>query len=93
MEGLDAARKTTTEEICQLKVDLCREVTARSTREEDLVRLREELGKKGSEMLEDSKLQQKESTLLAAQQAFEEMCQRAKGAEVTLRSNNTLLKR
>ena len=38
-------------------------------------------------MLEkDPELQQKESTLLAAQQALEEMRQCAKGAEATLRS-------
>ena len=56
----------TTEEICQLKVDLCREVTTCSSREEELARLREELGKKSSEVLErDSELQQKDSVLLA----------------------------
>ena len=60
---LSAARKAATEEINQLKVDLCREVTARSSREEELARLREELawlgeelGKNGSEMLKDSEL-------------------------------------
>ena len=74
----------TTEEISQLKVDLCCEVTARSSREEELARLREQLGKKGSEML-DSELQQKEYALLAAQQALEEMRQRAEGEEATLR--------
>ena len=56
IEGLSIAGKTVTEEISQLKVDLRREVTTRSSWEEELVRLREELGKKGSEMLEDSEL-------------------------------------
>ena len=68
MEGLSAAGKTTIEEISQLKVNLCHEVTARSSWEEKLARLREELRKKGWEMLEkDSELQQNESALLAAQ--------------------------
>ena len=67
MEGLSVAGKTVTKEISQLKVDLCREVTARSSREEELARLREELGKKGSNMLEkNSELQKKESALLVA---------------------------
>ena len=52
MEGLSVAGKIMTEEIYQLKVDLYHEVTARSRKEEELARLREELGKKGSEMLE-----------------------------------------
>jgi len=56
IEGLSVTGKTVTEEISQLKVDLRREVTARSSREEELARLKEELGKKGSEMLEDSEL-------------------------------------
>ena len=47
MEGLIITGKMATEEINQLKVDLCREVTARSSREEKLARLREELGKNG----------------------------------------------
>ena len=38
-------------------------MTISSNREEELARLREELGKKGLEMLEDSELQQKESAL------------------------------
>jgi len=46
MEGLSATGKTTTEEICQLKVDLCREVMARSSREEELAWLREEVGRR-----------------------------------------------
>jgi len=67
MERLSVAGKTVTEEISQLKVDLCRKVMAHSCRKKELARVREELGKKSSEMLEkDSKLQQKESTLLAA---------------------------
>ena len=50
----------TTEEISQLKVNLCYEVMARSSREEKLSRLREELAKKGLEMLEkDSELQER----------------------------------
>ena len=84
MEGLSVAGKTTTKEISQLKVDLCREVTARSSQKEELARLREPW-KKGSEILEDSELQQKESALLAAQQAPEEMRQHAEGVEATLR--------
>jgi len=76
-----------TKEITQLKVDLCYEVTARSSREEKLTRLREEPRKKGSEMLEkDFELQQRGYALLAAQQALEEMRQCAKGAKATLRS-------
>ena len=50
---------TTAEEISKLKVNLYREVMTRSSREEELARLREELGKTGSELLEDSELQQK----------------------------------
>ena len=51
---------------------------ARLSWEEELARLREKLRKKGSEILEkDSKLQQKEFALLAAQQALKKMCQRA----------------
>ena len=76
-----------------LKEDLSHEGRARSSREEELVRLREELtrlweklGKKGSEMLKDSELHQRESALLAAQQALEEACQRADNAKATLRS-------
>ena len=58
MEGLSVVGKIMTEEIYQLKVDLCHEVTARSRQEEELARFRKELGKKGSEMLEkDSDLQ------------------------------------
>ena len=87
MGSLSATGKTTTEEISQLKVDLCREVTAHSSQEEELARVRQKLGKKGLEMLEkDFVLQQKESALLAAQQALEEMRQRAERAEATLRS-------
>ena len=37
-------------------------------------------------MLEDFELQQKASALLATQQAFEEISQRAEGAKATLRS-------
>ena len=60
---------------------------ARSSREEKLVRLEEELGKRGSKMLKKySELHQRESALLAAPQALEEMCQRADGAEAILRS-------
>ena len=67
MERLSVAGKTVTEEISQLKVDLCRKVTAHSCWKEELARVREDLGKKSSEMLEKvSKLQQMESTLLAA---------------------------
>ena len=47
-EGLHVV---TTEEISWPKVDLCCEVKACSSREEELMRLREELGKMGSEML------------------------------------------
>jgi len=64
MEELSVAGKTATEEISQLKVDLYHEVVAHSSREEELVwlteelvRLREKLGKKGPEMLKDSELQ------------------------------------
>ena len=39
MEELSAARKAAIEEICQLKEDLCHEVRARSSREEELVQL------------------------------------------------------
>ena len=46
--------------------------------------IRKKLGKKGSEMLKGSELQQKEFALLAAQRALEEMCQRAEGAKATL---------
>ena len=42
--------------------------------------------KRGSEILEDSELHQRESALLVAQQALEEACQRADGAEAILRS-------
>ena len=70
--------KMMTEEISQLKVKLCCEVTARSSWEEELTRLWEKLRKKGSEILEkDSELQQKEFALLATQQALKKMCQRA----------------
>jgi len=76
-----------TEEISQLNVDLCYEVTACSHQEEELTRLREELGKKSSEMLEkDSELQQRGFVLLATQQTLEEMRQRVEWAEATLRS-------
>ena len=47
MEGLHVA---TTEEISQLKVDLCCKVMAHSSWEEELTRLMEELRKKSSEM-------------------------------------------
>jgi len=54
MKELSAAGKAATKEISQLKVNLCREVAACSSRKEELVRLREELaqleeelGKKG----------------------------------------------
>jgi len=93
MEKLSVAGKAATKEISRLNEDLCNEVRARSSREEELVRLREELtrlweklGKKGSEMLKDSELHQRESALLAAQQALEEACQRADNAKATLRS-------
>ena len=74
MEELSVVRKAATEKISQLKVNLCHEVTARSSQDEELARRREELaqlgeelGKKGSEMLKkDSELQQRESALLAA---------------------------
>ena len=42
-------------------------------------------GKKGLEMLKDSKLHQREFALLVAQQALEEARQRVDGAEATLR--------
>ena len=45
MEGLSVAGKTTIKEISQLKVDLYHEVTGCSCREEELARIREELGK------------------------------------------------
>ena len=79
MEGLHAV---TTEEISRPKVDLCCEVTARSSREEESARLRKELGKMGSEMLENSELQRRGSALLATQQALKEMRQRAEGTDV-----------
>ena len=57
-----------TKEITQLKVDLCYDVTARSSRKEKLTRLREEPRKKGSEVLEKGfELQQMGYALLAAQ--------------------------
>ena len=55
MERLSTAGKMATEEISQLKVGLCHEVTTCSCREGKLARVREEL-KKGSEILEDSEL-------------------------------------
>jgi len=66
MGELSVAGKATTGEISRLKVDLGREEVARSSREEELVQLRGELEKKGSEVLKrDSNLQSKESALLA----------------------------
>ena len=52
MERLSASEKAATEEISQLKVGLCHEVTTRSCRKGKLARVREELVKKDSEMLE-----------------------------------------
>ena len=45
MDGLSIAGKTATGEISQLKVNLCHEVTARSSRKEELARLREEIAR------------------------------------------------
>ena len=53
-----------TEEISRLKEDLDHEVVVRSRREKELVQLRDEQEKKGSETLKrDSELQQKEFAL------------------------------
>ena len=92
MEGLSATGKATTEESSWLKVDLGREVVARSSRE-DVVQLRVELEKKGSEMLKRNPELQQESALLAAQQELKEMRQRAEEAEAVPRSGGMLLRR
>ena len=55
-------------------------MAARSNREEELAQLEEEPRKKGS------KLQQRESTLLEAQQELEEMPQRVEGVKAILRA-------
>ena len=86
MKELSAAKKTVTEEVSRLKVDLDHETVVCSNQEE-MAQLKEELEKKGSEALDrDSELQQKEFALQAAQQELEKMRQRAEGAEATLRS-------
>ena len=48
MEELSAAGQAATEEIRRLKEDLSCEVAVRLSREEKMVQLRRELGKKGS---------------------------------------------
>ena len=71
MEELSAAGKAVTEEIGRLKVDLDHEAGVRSSREKELAQLREELDKRGSEMLKnDFKLQQKEFALQTTQQGL-----------------------
>ena len=67
MEELSAAGQAATKKIRRLKEDLCHDVKTRSHWEEDPVRFREELEKRGSQILEDSKLHQRESALLVAQ--------------------------
>jgi len=74
MEELSTVGNVANEEISPLKEDLCHEVRAHSSQEEELVQLREELvqleeelRKMGSEMLKKgSELHQKESAPLAA---------------------------
>jgi len=74
-EELSAVGKAATEEISQLKEDLCHEVRACLSQEE-LMRLRgnwRDSGKswkKGFKVLKDSELHQRESALLATQLAL-----------------------
>ena len=49
-EELSVAGKVVSEEISQLKVDLCHEVTACSSQEEELAWLRKELAQLGEEL-------------------------------------------
>jgi len=50
MEKLSAAEKAATEEISQLKVNLCHEVASCSSQEKELVRLRKELARLEEEL-------------------------------------------
>ena len=86
MEELNAAGQATTEEIGRLKEYLGRKLATHLIRKEEVVQLRGELEKNGSEMLKrDSELQQKESALLEARQDLLGMRLRAEEAEVALR--------
>ena len=67
MEELSAAGQAVTKEIGQLKENLSHEVAARLSYEEEVVRLKGKLEKKGSDVQKrDSELQQKVTALLEA---------------------------
>jgi len=94
MEDLSAVWQAANEEIGRLKEDLSREVAARLSRKEEVVHLRGEVDKKGSEMLKrDSELQQKEFAQLQARQVLEGIRLRAEEAEAALRSERMLSRR